>query len=313
MKSSSIIIVGGGPAGSTCAWRLKQKGFDVLILDRHSFPRQKTCAGWITPKVLNALHMSPEGYPFLIKRFDALHFHIRGVRIPVRTRQYAVRRYEFDHWLLARAKVPVEHHRVSEIITENGSYVIDGKYRCQYLIGAGGTHCPVYKAMFKPLHTRPPKALISAVEKEYQGDVPVDQCHLWFFNDKLPGYAWYVPKGDNWINIGVGGKLVKMKRRRMTIMDHWHRFTQKLQKLSYIRDLPPRPKGHTYYLYHGSRPCRIDNAFIIGDAAGLSTLDMGEGIYAAVQSGLSAARAVSEQIRFNPYIFPKFSLPGILF
>ncbi|MGH8709796.1 MAG: FAD-dependent oxidoreductase, partial [Burkholderiales bacterium] len=47
--SCDVLIVGGGPAGSTCAWQLVRASFDVLVLDKHTFPRDKVCAGWITP------------------------------------------------------------------------------------------------------------------------------------------------------------------------------------------------------------------------------------------------------------------------
>ncbi len=49
MIERDVIIVGGGPAGSSCAWRLARHGVKPLVLDRASFPRLKLCAGWITP------------------------------------------------------------------------------------------------------------------------------------------------------------------------------------------------------------------------------------------------------------------------
>lgn len=312
MRSSDVIVVGGGPAGSSCAKILREEGFEVMILDKTSFPRQKICAGWITPAVLKAANLSPKTYPFLLKQFDRLHFHIRSIHIPIKTKQYAIRRYEFDSWMLSSAAVPVEVHKVQEIKREGRSYDIDGKYSCRYLVGAGGTHCPVYKAFFRAARPRLPKGLISAVESEYQCDAPVDQCHLWFFDGKLPGYAWYVPKGEGWINIGVGGRQVKLKQGKMTIMGHWRRFIRKLEKLSYIRETPPRPRGHIYYLFQGARSFRVDNAFVIGDAAGLSTLDMGEGICTAVTSGMSAARAIAGHLENQPQTSSRFSLPGIL-
>jgi flavin-dependent dehydrogenase len=52
METCDVLIAGGGPAGSTCAWRLQQAGLDVVVMDRATFPRDKVCAGWITPQVL---------------------------------------------------------------------------------------------------------------------------------------------------------------------------------------------------------------------------------------------------------------------
>ena len=55
METCDVLVVGGGPAGSTCAWKLRQAGADVTVIDRATFPRDKVCAGWITPPVINAL------------------------------------------------------------------------------------------------------------------------------------------------------------------------------------------------------------------------------------------------------------------
>ncbi|MCK5307153.1 MAG: FAD-dependent oxidoreductase, partial [Zetaproteobacteria bacterium] len=62
MESCDVLIVGGGPAGSSCARKLNQAGIDVLVLDKSQFPRDKVCAGWITPEVLQLLQIDPEEY-----------------------------------------------------------------------------------------------------------------------------------------------------------------------------------------------------------------------------------------------------------
>ena len=60
--SCDVLIVGGGPAGSTCARALKNAGLDVLILDKSVFPRDKVCAGWITPQVVEELDLDVDDY-----------------------------------------------------------------------------------------------------------------------------------------------------------------------------------------------------------------------------------------------------------
>jgi flavin-dependent dehydrogenase len=312
MINKEIIIVGGGPAGAACAWKLKQRGITPLVLDKYSFPRPKVCAGWITPAVFRLLELRGDDYPYTVSQFDRINFHLFGLKIPVPTRQYAVRRYEFDAWLICRTGVPVNTHCVRNIIRKNGFYIIDDQYQCKYLIGAGGTHCPVYKTFFTQTRPRRPKSLIVAVEKEYPYDILHHQCHLWFFDHGLPGYAWYLPKGNNWLNIGIGAKFNTLKQRGQNIMDQWRHFTMDLQKKGFIGENPPSPKGHNYYFQYGPKKYRQDNAFIIGDAAGLSTLDMGEGIHGAVLSGIRVADAIVEN---KPFVLPhpaRFSLPKIL-
>ena len=63
MEYYDTIIVGAGPAGSTCAWKLAQMGRSALMLDRSPFPRLKLCAGWVTEEVWRDLQISPAEYP----------------------------------------------------------------------------------------------------------------------------------------------------------------------------------------------------------------------------------------------------------
>ena len=55
MLTCDVLVAGGGPAGSACAWKLRRAGLDVIVMDRALFPRDKVCAGWITPGVVEAL------------------------------------------------------------------------------------------------------------------------------------------------------------------------------------------------------------------------------------------------------------------
>src|SRR6478735_3595290 len=145
MKFSEVIIIGGGPAGSTCAWKLKQSYIDCILLDSQKFPRVKLCAGWITPKVINQLELSD--YPKIQLNENYVNFF--GIDKKLKSKSYAIRRYEFDNWLLKRSGVDVYHHKVHNIKKQDGFYIIDDVYKCKYLVGAGGSHCPVYISFFK--------------------------------------------------------------------------------------------------------------------------------------------------------------------
>lgn len=296
MIRTEVLIVGGGPAGSTCAWQLRRHGIDCLILDSRPFPRPKLCAGWITPEVLEGLELSPEAYPYPLTRLSRLRLSVRGLAFKLPARQMAIRRIEFDNWLLERAGAPVETHHVRAVVRRDGGYVVDGAYFARYLVGAAGTHCPVARALFEDANPRSPDSLIVTQEEEfaYDGDgAPQDTCYLWFFEHGLPGYAWYVPKAGGYVNVGVGGKAEILKARGDRIQRHWALLTANLARLGLVRDHDYHPKGHAYYLREAPRQLRAGNAFVIGDAAGLATRDMGEGIAPAIKSGLLAADAIA--------------------
>ncbi len=314
MIEREIIVVGAGPAGSTCAGVLARAGRDVLILEKRSFPRVKLCAGWLTPAIFRALGTKAGAYPYGILRYNALHFHLWGKRVSVPTRQYSIRRVEFDRWLLERAAVPVEVHEVRHIERVGGTFVIDGKYRCRTLVGAGGTYCPVYRTFFRDLHPRDPARLIVTLEEEFPYSYRDSRCYLWFFDRDLPGYSWYVPKAEGVLNLGIGGKLQSLRERGQDIREHWGFFVEKLHRKGLVGgDYAPRPKGYQYYLRHEGAVVEHEGAFLVGDAAAVATLDMGEGIYPSILSGLQAARAILTGRPYTLAKVPKYSFPKIFF
>jgi len=109
MERCDVLIVGGGPAGSSCAWALRNSGLDVVVMDRIAFPRDKVCAGWITPAVIEGLNLDIEIY-----RQQHVFQPITGFRVGLiggpmhetqydHTVSYAIRRCEFDDYLLRRS------------------------------------------------------------------------------------------------------------------------------------------------------------------------------------------------------------------
>ena len=310
MIETQVVIVGGGPAGSTCAWQLNRNGIDSIIVDKSEFPRTKLCAGWITPKVLSLLEM--KDYPHSLIRFNRLHYRFFNLKVPVRTEQYSIRRFELDNWLLHRAGVPVYRHEVCRIERSGGTFVIDDRFRCTYLVGAGGTYCPVYRSFFKERCPRLREGLITTLEQEFEYDYRDNNCYLWFFDHKLPGYAWYVPKGDGYLNIGIGGNRTAMKSRGMNIGQYWSFFIQKLDRLSLVGNYPFHPRGYNYYLRQKRSTLQLDCVFLVGDAAGLATRDMGEGIGPAAESGLRAAEAIIQGREYGIEAIPSYSIPGIV-
>ncbi len=312
MQAATVIIIGGGPAGATCARELGKHGIDVLVLDKCEFPRTKLCAGWITPKVLAELELTPRDYPHSITCYRRIRFHFRGVPVPVPTHQYAIRRREFDHFLLERAGVPVHRHAAGHIRKSGGTYIIDDAYQCEYLVGAGGTHCAVYKNLFSELHPRDPEHCIVTMEEEFPFQWDDPECRLWFFDHGLPGYSWYVPKQDGHLNVGIGGKLSALKKRGETINAHWHRFIEKLAGKGLAGGYRFSPKGHMYYLRGRTDAVHRENAFIIGDAAALASRDMGEGIGPAIESGKLAAASIISGSAYSVQAVSRWSAPRVL-
>ncbi|HEX5104120.1 MAG TPA: FAD-dependent monooxygenase, partial [Pirellulaceae bacterium] len=212
MESFDAIIVGGGPAGSSCAWKLVRGGLIVLVLDKKAFPRVKPCAGWITPQVVESLQLDEHDY-----RAGRVWQPITGFRCGViggrdvevryeRPISFGIRRYEFDDYLLRRSGAALSLAESVEAIERDGeTWVINGRCKAPLLIGAGGHFCPVARR----LGARPEAAaVVYAQEAEYQADpeasgsVSAQMPALYFCPDLL-GYGWCFRKAD-YLNVGLG-------------------------------------------------------------------------------------------------------------
>jgi flavin-dependent dehydrogenase len=307
MREVETIIVGGGPAGSSCARELVRHGRPCLVLERKAMPRLKLCAGWVTPKVLVDLEIRPGEYPHGMVRLDAIKVVYGRRHRYAKTaacEQYSIRRVEFDAWLLARSGVEVVQHTVRTVESDSGGYTIDGQFRCRYLVGAGGTNCPVKKAFFGEDGGR----LVVTQEVEYETAVRNPVCTLWFPYAGQWGYGWYVPKAGA-VNVGFGGLRSQLRdwdRRKL-----WAEFVALLRREGCMDGDPPEPKGYSYYLGRRRKRVKAGHAYIVGDAAGLATLDLAEGIGPAVESGLLAARDILGRAVYSTAPITRHSLPPL--
>jgi flavin-dependent dehydrogenase len=304
MKSYDAIVVGGGPAGSTCAWQLGRMGWTPIILDKAHFPRVKLCAGWITPPVLDSLEIETEDYRRQNTLEDFRGFNIwrlngRETRADYgRTISYGIVRSEFDEFLLRRAGTEViEGVTVESIERNTDRVVVNGEWSAPLLIGAGGHYCPVARHLGVVLRQ---EKNLSTLELEVEltpsqiGGYGVDPAYpeIAFFDD-IRGYGWCFRKG-RFVNVGVG--RTQPKRLHKHLEDFLDRLLMKGKIPPLGRDFTESNfKGHAYKLHHVTpRPLFDDRVLLVGDAAGLSYNFSGEGIRPAVESALFATQVLSD-------------------
>lgn len=298
MESCDVLIVGGGPAGSSCARRLRESGLDVLVRDRASFPRDKPCAGWLTPGVLETLGLDVQEYAEgrTLQTFTGFRTGRIGGR-SVLTRydrpvSFGIRRCEFDHYLLERSGARVRGGApVTSLVRSGAEWIVDGAIRTPLVVGAGGHFCPVARLVSG---APAPVAVVVAQEVEFllgRDDAP--ECRvlpevpeLYFCSD-LKGYGWCVRKGDH-LNVGLG------RRDPVGLTAHVRGFVEFLAQRGRIpRHVASQWKGHAYLLLEGPARRVVDaGVLLVGDSAGLAVPASGEGIRAAVESGLLAAEAI---------------------
>ena len=299
LETCDAVIVGGGPAGSSCAWELGRAGLDVVLLDRAEFPRDKVCAGWITPQVVECLRLDLDEYARgrVLQPIRAFRTSILG-SAEVETQysrdvSYGIRRCEFDAYLLQRTAVrSMLSQPLSSLRRDGVDWVVNDRFRTRLLIGAGGHFCPVARQTSVSDPQDQPVVVAQEVEFELT-DQQARACPLdgripeLFFYPDLLGYAWCFRKG-NFLNIGAGREG---ETRLSAAMDEFLRFLEKAGRIP--ADAAPRTRGHAYRLYRGRlRRMTADRVLLVGDALGLASPESGEGIRPAVESGLLAARAI---------------------
>jgi geranylgeranyl reductase family protein len=299
MDRCDVLIVGGGPAGSACAWKLRHAALDVVVIDKATFPRDKVCAGWITPQVLEDLAIDVADY-----RQTRTFQPISGFRVGVvgddhavdvayqRPVSFGIRRCEFDHYLLQRSGARLLLGQTALAIHRDGDdWIVNDTIRARMLVGAGGHFCPVARLLKE---RRSPAALIAAQEVEFaidrderdaftsRGDVP----ELYFSPD-LKGYGWCFRK-QGYMNIGFG-RLDSHGIPKWTA-----EFVEFLERTRRIPSgLHWRWRGHAYLLAGNTGRRVVDTGvMLIGDAAGLAYPQSGEGIRPAIESGLMAAETI---------------------
>jgi geranylgeranyl reductase family protein len=303
-----VIVVGGGPGGSSAAWQLARAGLRPLLLDAARFPRVKVCAGWVTPQALADVEVDPRTYPLTIQAFSACRFEFAGARHETRWRRpasYGIVRREFDHHLLERARKAgadvEEGARVTavgragdriELVTERGVFT------ASVVIGAGGHFCPVARALGEVSEE---EEVVIAQESETRLPAAAalldDQLRVpeLYVEPDLKGYGWLFPKQDV-LNIGIGcvaGPGVDLRQRR-------HRLVEALRASGRLpAGVAIEPfRGHAYVVRRRA-PRRLagERFCLVGDAAGLARDFSGEGIGPAIRSGILAARAVEARLR----------------
>lgn len=304
MIRCDALIVGGGPAGSTCARELRRAGWDVIVADRARFPRDKVCAGWLTPRVFELLELDPDEYRatgLTLQDITGFRTGVMGSE-PIETRyprvvSYAIRRCEFDDYLLRRSGARLfESTPIETLRRQHRAWIANEEIAARVVVGAGGHFCPVAKYLRGGADTSQPVVAKEAEFRLAPGHayrVPANP-ELLFCHD-LEGYGWCVRKGD-YLNVGIG------RRDSKHFADHVKHFMTLLQN-RYAVTAPAGVawRGHAYLASGaGPRPLIAPGMLVIGDAAGLAYPESGEGISPAIESGhLAAETLVSANGRYD--------------
>ncbi|HLW34488.1 MAG TPA: NAD(P)/FAD-dependent oxidoreductase [Chthoniobacterales bacterium] len=290
MEVVDVAIVGGGPAGSSCAAFCAAAGLRVAVIEREKFPREKVCGDCINPACLPILERlglarEIEDLPHaVIDAVDFIAINGRTVRATLAgARMTAIKRSVFDDRLLTRAReLGAQVHQESTVVaihqTPRNDWKIDivrDTILARVLIGADGRNSTV--ARLCNLLPRPERERIAL-----QAHIPLprdfgNRIVLQFLPE---GYSGQAPVNETELDLCLVGTAPTIASLRS-----WAETEFKLPSGQQWRTITP--------LTRAPIPSAQDNLFLIGDAARVVEPFTGEGIYYALRSGELAANAIA--------------------
>lgn len=316
MEQRDVIVVGAGPAGSSCAKALTDAGVDVLVLERDALPRYKTCSGLLFGQTQELLRRyfntdAPDSVycePHLLSADNVVEWKPDGSYVPYLweiakdgvefSRSYQnIWRNHFDKWLLDisgaeyrdRARV-IDYTAASDHVDvrvggAGGESIRD--YRCKYLIGADGSASVVRRGLYPRVPGASAGILQSYFKIESVGSLRPDSFSVFFLPEVGEVFSC-VHEKDGYLVLCVGGLRGRKLRQSIQTFRQFlaDRFQVKLGE--WWRD-----EGCQIAL---DRPVFGEGRVVLtGEAAGCIYLN-GEGISAAIDSGYRAGQAVADAL-----------------
>ncbi len=307
MKSTDVIVIGGGPAGCASAILLAESGKRVVLFDRARFPRDKVCGEFISPAAddlltelnvltqiescsplrLGGVAISAYGGPEVLCPYPAQ----AGCREPVTSLSFE--RLQLDQIFIDRAKAVgvevMEEHHVYDLTLENGQ-VTGVKVRdpekhefemeAPLVIDAGGRNA-ISLRKFKLRKDEKGNHKIALAAHWQEARFAQKFCYM---HISRPGYSGMSPTAGGGANVVlvVDHRVIKGKN-----LDEAYRdiLMSNARRRKFLKDARPREKVRAIdSLAFRVEPLPVGGLMLVGDAMGFIDPFTGEGIYLALRS-----------------------------
>jgi geranylgeranyl reductase family protein len=274
-----VVVVGAGPAGSTCARRCAELGLSTCLIEEHAaigYPVQ--CAGLLSIRAFEACEVSKK--PVLHEVTGARIVTSRGSELTFdtgRTKAYVVDRGLLDREMAIKAVQAGAEIRVKTAFSRrSGSVVVtrgmSGREEIPFriLIAADGPRSRVARE----LGMERPRVFLAGIQAEIPKPMAGNLVEI--YPDASPDFfGWIIPSGKGRARIGLAGR------------EHiCHRF---------IRFMEEHGRGTCCHFVTGTIPLGVmprtygHQTLFVGDAAGFPKPTSGGGVYTGVRSAHHAA------------------------
>jgi menaquinone-9 beta-reductase len=302
-----IIIVGAGPAGTTCALALRSSGLRVALIDKQIFPRDKTCGDAIPgasfttlQKVMPSALTDWEQFAGKQRIAESKIITAKGKSISMQWsgKAYNSKRLSWDDFLMMQVKkhtettilegqtiTNIQHINNEIILALQNKEPISGKI----IIGCDGAYSIVKKYLF----TYQKEAEQAVAVRVYYKNIalPNDANYFYINNLVAQSYLWIFPVQNNLYNVGFGiipsarTTKVDVKKTFATLLAT----DKNIKHLFNTAEAITKVEGFKLPLYTKQIPISTANCMLCGDAANLIDPIQGHGIDKAMESGRLAA------------------------
>ena len=324
-RETDVLVIGGGPAGAAAGYWLARAGHRVTIVEKKTFPREKTCGDGLTPRAVKQItDMGLAGSLERFHRYEGLRATAHGKALELQwpshsvypQHGYVVRRRELDQMVALNAEAAgaqlLQGHEANQPILERGllrgAVVTDKEthstfeMRAQYVIVADGANSRFGRSLGTSRAKQMPYG--TAIRTYWESP---RHAEPWIESaldvkdrngNSMPGYGWIFPVGDGTINIGVG--LLSTFRDFKSVNT-----TQLLDAYAHMvaDDWGIDPGNPTQRATSGRIPMggsvgpKVGPTYIVvGDAAGSVNPFNGEGIDYAYETARMAAEVIGEAV-----------------
>lgn len=314
-ESCDVLVVGAGPAGSAAAITLARAGLDVVLVDQHTFPRDKICGDGLIPDAHRALaelgvldEVMALAQPARFVRFTSPW----GRQLDVEGTLAVLPRKQLDE-IICRAAVHAGARmhaplRLSQL-REDGGRVVgarlqhEGEHRllgARWVVLATGAVPEALMNTGMALRQGPSAVALRCYIRNQTMAAEITGLEVLFHRSLAPGYGWIFPCGQGMFNVGVGlvrpagakrdvgggMNLREMFHKLGGLSDNARRLFKDGEQLGPLKGAPLRCTLEGAQL---SRP----GLLVTGEAAGSTYALTGEGIGKALETGILAAQAIA--------------------
>lgn len=312
MNRYDVIVIGGGPAGSSTALFLARSGYKVILLDQSTFPRDKVCGEFVSPAADAIL----EDLGVLAIIEATLPLRLRGVAISsYENTELAIEypphpdvkgpmtslslpRFVLDQLMIQKVKqagVEVrEEHKVTDFIVEDGNVTgVRGRdadrkafeFRSSVVVDAGGRN----GISLRRFNLKKKNAASGKIALAAHWMVPKQLLDYCYMHISPPGYTGIAPTGKNQVNV-----VLVVDKKCLQGKDLQDFYVQTVLQNPLRRSLLDGGRVEEKVrsvdsLAFSVRPPKVGGLLLVGDAAGFIDPFTGEGIYLSLRSAQIAS------------------------